>query len=111
MDGPSLETLFLQEIKAINDYAELGYQFYYWRTQSQIKVDFIAYGQKGFHAFEIKRRSKIKFDDLKGLLTFKKDYPMAQCYILYGGTQAYTDHDIQIIPMTTFLKQMLHYLT
>lgn len=110
VDGPSLETLFFQEIKAINDYLSLDYEFFYWRTQNQIEVDFIAYGQRGIYAFEIKRRNTIKPGDLKGLLTFKSDYPMAKCFILYGGNQSYTDHDIQIIPLTQFLKNIKTYI-
>jgi len=29
VDGVALETLFLQEARAINDYGSLGYRFYY----------------------------------------------------------------------------------
>ncbi|MCH9643831.1 MAG: AAA family ATPase [Gammaproteobacteria bacterium] len=110
IDGPALETLFLQEVKAINDYFELGYQFFYWRTLNQVEVDFILYGEKGLLAFEIKRREKINKNDLKGLLLFKKDYPVAKCFMLYGGQDVYTDHDIQIIPIHVFLKSILDFI-
>ena len=30
--GPALETLFLQQARALNDYKDLGYRLHYWRT-------------------------------------------------------------------------------
>jgi predicted AAA+ superfamily ATPase len=78
IDGPALETLFLQEIKAINDYYDLGYKTYYWRSIAGLEVDFVLYGPKGLFAFEIKRKSNINKKDLKGLQAFKKDYPEAK---------------------------------
>lgn len=106
IDGPALETLFLQEAIAINHYFNLGHEFHYWRTRSQIEVDFIAYGKNGLIAFEIKRKTKIVSSDLRGLLEFKKDYPMAKLILLYGGKEEYTDHDIQIIPFESALKNL-----
>ena len=49
--GPALETLFLQHLRAMNDYYYLAYEIYFWRTQSQLEVDFILYGEKGLFAF------------------------------------------------------------
>ena len=62
IEGASLETLFLRELRAVNDNHKLGYEIYYWRTSNQIEVDFILYGKKGLLAFEIrKRRSATPF--------------------------------------------------
>ncbi|MBS0358785.1 MAG: ATP-binding protein, partial [Proteobacteria bacterium] len=54
IEGSALETLFLQELRAINDYYDLEYQLYYWRTKTGLEVDFIIYGPHGLYAFEIK---------------------------------------------------------
>ena len=107
IDGPALETLFLQQARALNDYYDLGYAFYYWRTRSQMEVDFVLYGEHGLHAFEIKRKSTLTSKDLKGLQLFASDYPMAKLYLLYGGQQPYVDNNIQIIPFAMGLKQLL----
>ncbi len=72
-DGAALETLFLQSIRAINDYYELGYSIHFWRTLAGNEVDFILYGPRGFHAFEIKRSANITSKALKGLETFGQD--------------------------------------
>ena len=98
IDGPALETLFIQHLKAINDYMELGYEFYFWRTSNQVEVDFIAYGEKGLIAFEIKRKRKISIKDLSGLKAFCSDYPAAKAYILYGGNQREYYDGIVAIP-------------
>ena len=110
IDGPALETLFLQEAKAINDYEQLEYDFYYWRTRSKLEVDFVLYGNKGFHAFEIKRKSKLTSKDFNGLLQFGKDYPAVTLHLLYGGNKAYQEKNIHIYPFEeaiTDLKNIL----
>ena len=104
--GAALETLFLQHVRALNDYLHLGYTLYYWRTREQQEVDFILYGEEGLHAFEIKRKSKLATKDIKGLKTFQKDYPMATCTLLYGGTREYLDNNIRIIPFIKGLTQL-----
>lgn len=111
IDGAALETLFLQQAKAINDYFQLNYDFFYWRTTSNIEVDFILYGENGFHAFEIKRKRNISKQDLKGLKTFKADYPEAHCYLLYGGNDAYIENGISICPYEQTLKSLKELLS
>jgi predicted AAA+ superfamily ATPase len=106
IDGAALETLFLQEAKAINEYYALGYQLFYWRTRSQLEVDFILYGEHGLHAFEIKRKSKLSTQDFEGLRAFCEDYPMAKCTMLYGGTERYVDRDINVIPFAQALSEL-----
>ena len=99
IDGAALETLFLQEVAATNDYLRLNYEIFYWRTISQLEVDFILYGEKGLIAFEIKRKSRILPKDYKGLKAFKKDYPMADCFLLFGGNQSFRESEINVLPI------------
>ena len=99
IDGAALETLFLQELIAINDIQQLDYEIYYWRTITQLEVDFILYGEKGILAFEIKRKSRLNQKDFKGLKAFKQDYPMAKCYMLYGGKLRLQENDCIILPI------------
>ena len=104
IDGAALETLFLQHLRAYNDYGHLNYSVYYWRTTSQLEVDFVIYGENGFHAFEIKRKQKISKKDLKGLFAFQEEYPEASCYLLYGGRNEYMENGIRIMPFELALK-------
>lgn len=105
-DGAALETLFLNEFKALNDYLELGYEIFYWRTRSQEEIDFILYGKKGLHAFEIKRKANLTTKDFKALKLFKEDYPMAKLYMLYGGTKTYFEQDIRVIPVSQIITRL-----
>ncbi len=105
-DGPALETIFLQSLLAINDYLELGYKVYFWRTSSGQEVDFVIYGPKGLHAFEIKRSSNITSKLLKGLKDFKEDYPEAKLYILHLGKHKEYYGDISAIPIEDALKEL-----
>lgn len=104
--GPALETLFLQHVRAINDYECLGYDIYYWRTRSQLEVDFILYGENGLLAFEIKSTSRLTPKDFKGLKAFKEDYPIAACFMVYLGDREYFEQDIQVIAMDTLLFKL-----
>jgi predicted AAA+ superfamily ATPase len=110
IDGAALETLFLAHLRAVNDYFHLRYSFYFWRTSNQQEVDFIAYGENGLFAFEIKRSKNLSKNDLSGLRAFKADYPEAQCYLLYGGEQEIYQDDIQILPFESGLKKLIEIL-
>lgn len=106
IDGPALETLVFQELKALNDYYELGFQFYYWYTRSKLEIDFVLYGEHGLYAFEIKRAKTIRAKDLKAIRLFLEDYPVAKAYILYGGNIRQFIDGIEIIPFETGLKEL-----
>ncbi len=111
IDGAALETLFLQHLRALNEYYSLGYQLSYWRTSDGKEVDFILYGEKGFFAFEVKRASKIQLSDLRGLKAFRTDYPEAKCFIVYGGNEQEYKEDITLLPLTTCIQNLLQILS
>ncbi|MDD4202908.1 MAG: AAA family ATPase [Candidatus Omnitrophica bacterium] len=106
IDGPALETLFLQEIKAFNAYNDLDYKIFYWRTSNNVEVDFIIYGPKGLFAFEIKRSSRISKDSFTGLKAFLKDYPMAKAFYLYNGTRKLYQDNIESLPLKNFFNNI-----
>jgi predicted AAA+ superfamily ATPase len=72
IQGPALETLFLQQVRALNDYRGLGYTLHYWRTAKGDEIDFILYGERGLLAFEVKRGARPRSDDLKALRLFRR---------------------------------------
>mgnify|MGYP001593525201 FL=1 len=109
-DGAAIETLIFQELRAINSYLDLGYEIFYWRTVDQVEVDLIMYGENGLKAIEIKRTSKLNQRDFHGLKSFSKDYPMAKCYLLYGGDRKLFENNIEVIPIEEFLKNIDYYL-
>jgi len=106
VDGIALETLFLQELIALNSALDFGYKIFYWRTSNGREVDFVLYGPKGLLAFEIKRTSRMTSAMLGGLKSFLADYPMAKAYFVYTGNRRMYDGKIEIVPVLEILKNL-----
>ena len=102
-EGPALETLLLQNLIAVNDSLNLGYDIHYWRTANQVEVDFVLYGKKGLLAFEVKRGDRIRGEELTGLRLFAKDYPKARLFLAYGGDRKQYLEGIEVWPMRELL--------
>lgn len=111
LGGPALETVFLNELRAINEYKNLEYQLYYFRTTSGQEIDFITHGKNGFNAFEIKLGSVFSQTWTKTLQSFGKDYPEAKLYLLYMGTQIHYYKNITVLPFTQALTTLTDLLT
>ena len=109
--GPALETLVLQELRAVNDYLECDYNIYFWRTRNQLEIDFILYGRNGLLAVEIKRSQQVQRKETRALREFKKDYPPAICYVFYGGDAPLYMDDITVLPLEYALKNLARILT
>ncbi|MBI4604404.1 MAG: ATP-binding protein [Planctomycetes bacterium] len=106
IEGVAIETLVLQEMRALNDYLRLGYSVHYWRTPTGLEVDFVLYGERGLKAIEVKRVPRLRSEDLKALATFVEDYPMAKPWLVYGGTRAYREGAIEVVPLEAFLREL-----
>lgn len=106
LDGPALETLALQELRAVNDYLGCEYEMYYWRTRTNLEIDFVLYGPRGLLAIEVKRSPQVQFKQTRALREFKKDYPPARCYVFYGGTVPQYIEDITVLPIEYALKNL-----
>jgi predicted AAA+ superfamily ATPase len=106
VDGVALETLFLQELVALNSALNFGYKIFYWRTSNGREVDFVLYGPNGLISFEIKRTSRITSTMLGGLKSFLEDYPMAKAYFVYGGNRRMYEDKIEIVPVLEMLKNL-----
>jgi len=111
IEGAAFETLFFQELQAINSYFELGYTLYYYRTGDNKEVDFVLYGERGIRAFEVKRAKKVTSSDLIGLQTLLIDYPEAKAYCVYGGKRIMREGEIELIPFGNMIKDIKKYLT
>src|SRR3990167_1750692 len=108
--GAAFETLFLQHLRAVIDYERLDLKIYFWRTTTGIEIDFIVYGENGLFAFELKSKRQIRNKDLSALKLFKKDYPIARCFLIYAGDHAEQRGDIQVLPIRDALFQLTEIL-
>lgn len=106
IDGAAIETLVFQTLRAENANQNLGYELYFWRTTAGQEVDLVAYGPHGLHAFEVKRSSRFREEDLDGLRLFCADYPEARAQLLYGGTTRYRFGPIDVTPLGEGLLEL-----
>lgn len=106
LDGPAMETLVFQELRAANDYRQCDYRLSFWRTKNGLEVDFILYGPKGLIAIEVKRSAHVYKKDLRGLKEFKKDYPPAKCYLFYAGSSPLHMENIMALPIDHALRNL-----
>jgi len=106
VDGPALETLVLQHLRAWNDYRGLGCSLHYWRTPDGDEVDFVLYGEAGLWAIEVKRSGRIRQEDLRGLARFRADYPQARALLLHAGTRRWHESGVDLVPLSEALPDL-----
>ncbi|MDF1576754.1 MAG: DUF4143 domain-containing protein [Bacteroidales bacterium] len=70
--GRSFEHFIYQELYAHSRYSGLHYEISYWRTASQVEIDFVL-GENEV-AIEVKRSDQITHRHLKGLKSFAEEY-------------------------------------
>jgi len=87
LNGPALDGLVAQHLRAWCDYSAGTHQLHYWQTRARVEVDFIIYGESGLYAVDVKNSQSVRPADLTGLKSFSEDYPKAQCYLLYRGKE------------------------
>lgn len=107
MAGAALEGLVAQHLRAFSAYSSNQQTLYFWRTKSGVEVDFIFYGGKIFWALEVKNAKAIRPSDLNGLLAFKEDYPEAELFLIYRGTERLKIKGVLCIPCEEFLKNLI----
>jgi len=110
IQGAALETLVLQHLRAVNDYFALGYTIHYWRTAKGDEIDFVLYGERGCVAIEVKRGSRVREDDLRGLRRFLGDYPEAKALLTYAGTRTEHEGGVDVVPLAVFLPKLRTFL-
>ncbi len=104
--GMALEGLVLQHLKAWCDYTDSPASCYFWRTRGGAEVDFVLYGERHFHAIEVKNAKQIHPKSLRSLKTFLNDYPEAGAMLLYRGREKRMVDGILCWPVDDFLLQL-----
>jgi predicted AAA+ superfamily ATPase len=104
IEGLALEGLVAQHLRSWVSMQSVPHSLSFWRTQTQLEVDFIVYGPKGFWAIEVKRSSNLGPDDARALLAFKEEYPEAQCFFVTLGKRRESYRGFPVIPVEEFLQ-------
>ena len=106
IDGQALEGLVAQHLSAWIAYSRQHAKLYFWRTRSGVEVDFVVYGASGLQAFEVKNAAGVNSRDLRGLRTFREEYPEAEAALLYRGRDHLRMGGIWCVPIEDFLRRM-----
>jgi predicted AAA+ superfamily ATPase len=106
IEGPALEGLVAQHLKAWIDYRCDGHQLYFWRTRSGVEVDFVVYGPEGLWAVEVKNSASIQPHHLSGLRAFGEEYPDAKRFLVYRGRERLLKDGVLCIPCEEFLRNI-----
>ena len=102
--GKAFEHFIYQEIYAHSRYSDKDYDICYWRTTSNIEVDFIL----GDHevAIEVKSTDHAKSEHLKGLKAFAEEYEVKTKIVVSNDPLPRLVDDILILPWQVFLERL-----
>jgi len=104
IDGIALESLVAQHLKAWCDYSAGHHELHYWRTRSNVEVDFVVYGEREFHGIEVKNTLTVRPEDLRGLTAFGTDFPESRRWLLYRGGDRFERNGVTCINCASFLQ-------
>ena len=107
IDGAALEGLVFQNLRAWLDYSGERGGLYFWRTRTGREVDFVVYTEKEFVAIEVKNAARLTNEDFSGLKAFREDYPESRAVLLYRGEEQYLAGEVLVMPVDTFLVNMV----
>lgn len=102
--GKAFEHFIYQELYAYSHYSGKGFPVSYWRTASQIEVDFIL-GDNDV-AVEVKSSKNIDSRQLNGLKAFSEEYRVGKSIIVCNEPMPRKTGDILILPWKEFLERL-----
>ena len=102
--GSAFEHFIYQELYAHSKYSDHDYAISYWRTTSQIEVDFIL----GDHevAIEVKGTNNVQARHLKGLRSFSEEYTVKKLIVVSNDPLARIIGNVAVLPWEQFLQKL-----
>ncbi len=102
--GQAFEHYIYHEIYAHSHYSDINYPVYYWRTTSQIEVDFILGDLDA--AVEVKATSAANDNHLRGLRSFAEEYNVRKLILVCNDPYPRKSGKIEILPWREFLDRL-----
>jgi len=102
--GKAFEHFIFNELKSHSHYTQIQYPIHYWRTTSQLEVDFIL----GDHeiAIEVKSTSLANPRHSKGLKSFAEEYNVKKMMLVTNDPYPRLMENVHVIPWRMFLDQL-----
>ncbi len=102
--GKAFEHFIYQEIYAHSKYSEKNYPIYYWRTASQLEIDFVLGDNEV--AIEVKSTEQANVRHLKGLKAFSEEYDVKKSILISNDPLPRLVDNILILPWKVFLERL-----
>jgi predicted AAA+ superfamily ATPase len=102
--GKVFEHFIYQEIYAHSNYSGLEYPISYWRTTSNIEIDFVLGNPEV--AIEVKSTSNVNSRHLKGLMSFAEEYKVKKLLLVSNDPFPRQVGNILILPWKIFLEKL-----
>jgi len=102
--GKAFEHFIYHELYSHSHYSGFNYQISYWRTTSQIEVDFILGGNSV--AIEVKSTNMVTPRHLKGLKSFGEEYKTKKSIVVSTDPYPRKVDKIMILPWKVFLEML-----
>ena len=102
--GKAFEHFIYHEIYSHSQYSDLNYPVCYWRTASNIEVDFILGDNEV--AVEVKSSESVTPRHLKGLISFSEEYTAKKMILVSNDPIPRKIDNIMILPWRVFLEQL-----
>jgi len=113
--GTALETIFFHELRVYNEYSKKHRGLFFYRTTQGSEIDFIIELTKQkinkpaeIICIEVKYSKKWKSEWFKPILSLqgRKGINIIKAYGVYMGKEILTYHDLQVLPILTFLEKL-----
>lgn len=106
--GKMLEQAIFIELKAYLDYGQRDKKIEYWRSTSQLEVDFLIYSHlEDLVAIEVKAGSNPGRKDFKGLKALEEEFRLQRKIVVCNTDRPRkTKEGIEILPIGEFLHQL-----
>ena len=106
--GKALEHLIFCELRAYASYHRKDVSLYYWRTQTQVEVDFVVVPKSGQPlAVEIKASATLMVKDYRGLKALSEEVPeIRKIMVAMVSSPRETADGTQVWPVADFLAQL-----
>ncbi|MBI4412590.1 MAG: ATP-binding protein [Deltaproteobacteria bacterium] len=103
--GKSFEHYILMELKAYQAYKKPDLEITFWRTSTNLEVDFIL-GDKEL-VVEVKGSARVHETDIKALHALKEDGPLKKVVVVCLEKIPRTlEGDIDVLPWTRFVEEL-----
>lgn len=98
--GRALEHLVFLELRAWLDYRRRDDPLTYWRSRSQLEVDFVVGDAV---AVEVKAKPRVSTRDYRGLLALAEEIPLRRKLVVcHEPRRRREDHGVEIVPVHEF---------